>query len=276
MARVLVIGRNGMLARALRRILALHGHAVRSIGQADHDVRRRGAGFDLSGVDAVVNAAGLINRRLCGERTVEDAYLVNSLFPRLLADHCQAAGVACIHISTDCVFDGTKGPRMESEPPDAIDLYGRTKALGEPANALVLRTSIIGPETHHGDSLLCWFFAQKMFCEGYDNHLWNGVTTLELGRIVSLLLDRKTQSSGIRHVIGETLTKRQILEAFKRAFGLKIEIRPTSKGPQRDMRLGSEFPAFLDSLAVRHLAEQLADIEPLIDARGFWRADVTP
>lgn len=276
MARVLVIGRNGMLARAMRHVFAKRGHWVRSLGRDEHDIRRRDAAIDLTGLDAVVNAAGLINRRLAGATSAEDALLVNSLFPRLLADRCESAGLPFVHISTDCVFDGTRGRYLESDPPNATDLYGRSKALGEPLNALVLRTSIVGPEIASGDSLLCWFLAQTGACRGYDHHLWNGLTTLELGRIVAMILERGVSVRGIRHVFGEDQTKRQVLEAFRDAFAHPVRIDPAVGGETRDMRLATSFPEFLAPLAVRPFVEQLGELRAVMDERGFWRPDVTP
>jgi dTDP-4-dehydrorhamnose reductase len=275
-ARVLVIGRNGMLARAMRRALAIAGHEVRAVGRTEHDVRVRGADLALDAVDAVVNAAGLTNRRIADGGSAEDARLVNSLFPRLLADRCQAAGIPLVHVSTDCVFDGARGGHVESDPPDATDLYGRSKALGEPPNALVLRTSIVGPETRPGDSLLCWFLAQEHTCRGYDHHLWNGLTTLELGRVIAHLVGRGGLGHGIRHVFGEDQSKRQVLEAFRAAFAHDVRIDPTADGPIRDMRLATEHPDFLAGLRIRPFAEQLAELRPVMDRRGIWRPDLSP
>lgn len=276
MARVLVIGRNGMLARAMRHVLARRGHAVRALGREEHDIRRRGAAIDLAAFDAVVNAAGLIHRRLTGTTAAEDALLVNSLFPRLLADRCQAAGIPLIHVSTDCVFDGSHGRRLESDVPDATDLYGRTKAMGEPVNALVLRSSIVGPEVAAGDSLLCWFLAQVRACQGYDNHLWNGVTTFELARVVATLLERGVAERGVRHVFGEDQSKRQVLEAFREAFAHPLRIEPARAPEARDMRLATAFPDFLVALEIRPFVEQLAELRPVMDGRGVWRPDVAP
>ncbi len=265
-----------MLARAMRHVLAKRGHEVRALGREEHDVRRRGAAIELAGFDAVVNAAGVINRRLTGPGSAEEALLVNSLFPRLLADRCQVVGIPLIHVSTDCVFGGTRGRRLESEAPDATDLYGRSKAMGEPLNALVLRTSIVGPEVATGDSLLCWFLGQAESCRGYDNHLWNGMTTFELGRIVATLLERGASERGIRHVFGEDQSKRQVLEALRDAFAHPIRIDPSACGETQDMRLATAFPEFLAGFAVRPFADQLAELRPVMDRRGFWRPGVTP
>jgi len=274
--RLLVVGRDGMLARAMRRVLALRGHAVRAVGHRDHDILNPGAQLDLGGVDAVVNCAGLVNRRLTDAGAAPRAFLANSLFPRLLADRCESLAIPMIHISTDCAFSGKHGNRIESDEADAADLYGRSKVLGEPRNAMVLRTSIVGPEVVNGDGLLCWFLAQSGECQGFDHHLWNGVTTLELGRIVGVIFEQGLHAHGIRHVFAETQTKRRVLEAFARRFDHGIRIVPAPPGAPRDMRLATRFPEFLARLEVRPFAAQLDEIAPLMDRRGYWRPEIEP
>ena len=143
------------------------------------------------------------------------------------------------------------------------------------ADALVLRTSIVGPEVANGDSLLCWFLAQAGECQGFDHHLWNGLTTLELSRLVAVLLERGIAERGIRHVFGEDQTKRQVLEAFRDAFDHPIRIRPIAGGAPRDMRLATAYPGFRDGLGIRPFGEQLAELRAVMDERGFWRPDVT-
>ncbi len=71
-------------------------------------------------------------------------------------------------------FRGASGPYRESDLPDATDLYGRSKLLGEVSapNCLTLRTSIIGRElgSHHG--LLDWFLRQdKKEVRGFSGAL---------------------------------------------------------------------------------------------------------
>jgi dTDP-4-dehydrorhamnose reductase len=155
-------------------------------------------------VDCVVNAAGMINRRLAEGANEADAWLVNGLFPRLLADHCEARGVRAIHVSTDCVFDGTAGPYVETDPPTATDLYGRSKAWGEPRNCLVIRTSIFGPELRNFYLLLSWFLAQSDECRGFTNHLWNGMTTLQLARCIETILEKGLHENRVQHLFSET------------------------------------------------------------------------
>ena len=96
---------------------------------------------------AVINAIGIVKQR-DKEQEIVSSIKINSLLPHQLAGICQKQGSRLIHISTDCVFSGKRGCYLESDVPDAEDIYGRTKLLGEVmgAGCLTLRTSIIGLE----------------------------------------------------------------------------------------------------------------------------------
>src|SRR3954453_3252906 len=97
--------------------------------------------------DAVVNCVGLVKQRGPADDPLA-ALPLNSLLPHRLARLCALTGARLLHVSTDCVFRGDRGAYTESDAPDAADLYGRSKLLGEvdQTNAVTLRTSIIGPE----------------------------------------------------------------------------------------------------------------------------------
>ena len=69
-----------------------------------------------------------------------------------------------VHVSTDCVFSGSRGGYIESDVPDAFDLYGRSKLLGEVTdreNVVTLRTSIIGWQLGAPTGLVAWFAAHR-------------------------------------------------------------------------------------------------------------------
>ena len=134
-----------------------------------------------------------------------------------------------IHISTDCVFSGRKGAYREEDPSDAVDLYGRSKFLGEVAttNALTLRTSIIGRELSEFRSLLEWFLAQRgKTVQGYQKSLYSGVTTNYLAGLVARLIESHPGLHGLYQVASQTITKYDLLCLIRRAFRLDIEIQP--------------------------------------------------
>ena len=96
--------------------------------------------------DVVVNCIGIVKQRP-GAKDPIATISINGLFPHRVANLCRAVGARLIHISTDCVFSGRKGNYREADEPDADDLYGRSKLIGEPGDgALTLRTSMIGRE----------------------------------------------------------------------------------------------------------------------------------
>lgn len=267
--RVLVLGSTGMLGTALAYQLRREGFDVACLSKPQFDACE--PDFSLVTAckpDAVVNAIGMINRRL--DRPEAEFLRTNSLFPRRMADWCALRSLPFIHVSTDCVFRGDAAPYFEDATPDATDRYGQTKAWGEPANAMVLRTSIVGPELHNHYSLLCWFLRQNGQARGFRNHRWNGLTTLELGHVIGIILRRGLFQHGVRHVHGEDLTKLELLLAMKAAFGKDIDIEPADDVHARDTRLRSRHPDFLAALGIASMQDQLDRLRAISDDQGNW------
>ena len=258
-----------MLGQALVRRLRCEGMHVLTLQRDALDARAPDfASIGKLEPQAVVNAIGLINRRM---HLPESEFLrVNSLFPRRLADYCQERGLTMVHVSTDCVFDGGGGPYDEASACLADDTYGRSKLWGEPANALVLRTSIIGLELHNFYSLLCWFLAQEGPVRGFVNHLWNGVTTWQLSGAVASVLRQGQAPHGIRHVHGQDLSKYELLQLMAKTYGRSCHIEPVEDVRARDTRLRTLHPQFLDALGVAPMQEQLAQLRRLSDGYGHW------
>jgi dTDP-4-dehydrorhamnose reductase len=268
--RVVVLGAGGMLGTAMQVGLRRAGFVVDAFDRQRFDVLTANpADLPIIGAAAVVNAAGLINRRLATD-PAEAFWLANGLFPRRLADRCQAVGVPMLHISTDCVFDGATGCYDETSPPTATDLYGRSKQFGEPANAMVIRTSIIGPERRHFYSLLCWFLSVETACRGYRNHLWNGMTTVELARVVGGLIATHTVRPGLFHLHSEDVSKLDLLRLMADAFGHRVAIEDAEDTVAKDTRLRTRHRDLLAWAAIQPLAAQLADVARLADRRGGW------
>ena len=97
--------------------------------------------------DVVINCAGIIKQQ--GAAQAAMSYIrVNALAPHVLADLCERWGARLIQLSTDCVFSGRVGHYAEADIPDPVDLYDRSKLLGEVTRAphLTVRTSFIGFE----------------------------------------------------------------------------------------------------------------------------------
>jgi dTDP-4-dehydrorhamnose reductase len=171
---------------------------------------------------------------------------INSLFPHRLADLCGSEGARLIHISTDCVFSGTTGGYRESDMPDAEDLYGRSKQLGEVIRpgCLTIRTSIIGREITKAVGLLEWFIQQRDgTANGFTRAIFSGLTTLELSRILLEVVSDHRDLAGLYHVASQPISKHDLLQAIDRVLGLGIEIDPKDE-PVIDRSLdGARFEA---------------------------------
>jgi dTDP-4-dehydrorhamnose reductase len=133
-----------------------------------------------------------------------------------------------VHISTDCVFSGAKGMYVESDFPDADDLYGRSKYLGEVdyPHAVTLRTSIIGHELDGARSLLCWFLAQGGSVRGFTKAVFSGLPTVELARVVRDFVLPHPELHGLYHVSAAPINKYDLLKLVAQAYGKSIEITP--------------------------------------------------
>ena len=169
-----------------------------------------------SDFQAVINCAGITKAR--ATESIE-TIRVNSLAPHLLAQACMKYNVRLIHISTDCVFSGHRGNYAEEDTPDPVDLYGRSKLLGEVIDrlSLTVRTSFIGREvgTRHG--LVEWLLTQTGRVQGYCRAFWSGLTAPALARVL-LELTRHPDINGLLHVAGETVDKYTLLCLLKEAF----------------------------------------------------------
>lgn len=177
--------------------------------------------------DAIINAVGIVKQRAQAEESIPSLE-INSLLPHRLALLCRERGSRLIHLSTDCVFSGAAGNYTEQDFPDARDLYGRSKLLGEVSEApcLTLRTSIIGRELSRKASLLEWLLAQQGTVKGFRHAIFSGFTTMEMARIIERLLTGFPDAHGLYHVSSAPISKFDLLQQIKSKLGLAIKILP--------------------------------------------------
>jgi dTDP-4-dehydrorhamnose reductase len=184
--------------------------------------------FAAARPDAVVNCVGVV-KQLAGAKDPLLSIALNALLPHQLADLCAAAGARLIHISTDCVFSGRRGMYRESDPPDAEDLYGRSKLLGEVdrAGCLTLRTSIVGRELTTDHGLVEWFLAQRgKPAKGYSRAIFSGLTTTVLSELILRLIEERPELSGVYNVASTPINKYDLLHLLNDAYGAQTDIRP--------------------------------------------------
>ncbi len=171
--------------------------------------------FDIK-PDIVVNCVGVLIKG--ANENITNAIFINSLLPHILVKLCDEINSTLIHISTDCVFSGSKGKYKEKDIKDGFDIYAKTKSLGEVINDkhLTLRTSIIGPELKkEGEGLFHWFSNQKEKIGGFSKAIWSGVTTLELAKVINKAIKQKLR--GLYHVTNnESISKFELLKIFNK------------------------------------------------------------
>ena len=187
--------------------------------------------LDIARPDVVINCVGMIKQ----QSSVKDplvALPINALFPHRLARLCSLVGARLVHVSTDCVFSGSAGSYTEDDTPDATDLYGRSKLLGEVVehgNAVTLRTSIIGRELSSSLSLVDWFLAQQGQVQGYTNAIFSGLPTCELARVMRDIVVPKPELHGLYHVSAQPISKLELLRLIASHYGKNIDIIPNSE-----------------------------------------------
>jgi len=193
--------------------------------------------------DWIINCIGIIKQREEAKAAIPIITL-NSLLPHKLAEFAGEWGGRVIHFSTDCVFSGRQGNYTEESPSDAVDLYGKSKYLGEVAvgNALTLRTSIIGRELAHFRSLLEWFLSQDgKTVRGFRRVIYSGVTTNYLAQLVGDLITDHPSLSGLYQVTSPRVSKHDLLCMIREAFDLNIEIIPDEREVSDRSMIGEKF-----------------------------------
>lgn len=264
--RVLVLGGTGMLGHKIVQVLKEAGLPVAYASRRHLDVG------PLSGVqyfpinvgdvhslvrsvkqsraDVIINCIGIVKQQ--EKATPSSAMIeVNTSFPHLLYDICCLAGTRLIHISTDCVFSGRRGAYRETDEPDASDLYGRSKLLGEVTgdSALTFRTSIIGRELLGSQGLLEWFLSQEVV-SGFARAIFSGLTTLEFSRFLLFVIQDQPKLSGLYHVASEPISKYDLLERVRAQFSLQTKVVPVA------------MPIIDRSLSTNKLVEECGWIPP--------------
>ena len=244
--RILVFGASGMVGSAMVRVLgdntdwqvygtlrgpggksffrpALADRMLVNVDVEKPDVLARV--FAQVRPDVVVNCVGLTKH----QQDAADPLLaipLNALLPHRLADLCAVVGARMVHVSTDCVFSGLRGSYREQDPPDATDLYGKSKYLGEVSypHALTIRTSPIGHELQSAYGLLEWFLARDGHCKGYTRAIFSGLTNTEFARVVRDVVIPRPDLAGLYHLGAQPINKFDLLQLIARVYGKTIDI----------------------------------------------------
>lgn len=249
MKRVLILGAAGMLGHKLLQRLAgrfdVVGAARRRTPVLDElsrlasveivenfeaeDVESVATILDRFPADVVVNCVGIIKQRSDAKDAIRSIQ-INSLFPHQLSALCEARNARLVHLSTDCVFSGRAGMYAESDVPDPVDVYGRSKLLGEVAapNSLTIRTSMIGREVGNFHSLVEWFLSQPRggTIRGFTNAIFSGLTTIALADEIGRVIVEHPELNGVHNLSVDPIDKHALLGLIAEAFGVECTIVP--------------------------------------------------
>lgn len=244
--RILVFGASGMIGSAMFRVLSAKtdwqvwgtlrsADAKRFFPEEQRDKLMAGIDVDKNDVlvrlfasvqpEVVINCIGLTKHLMEAEDPLL-ALQLNALLPHRMANLCAVADARLIHISTDCVFAGTKGNYVEEDVPDAGHLYGKSKHLGEMdyPHAITLRTSTIGHELQSAHGLLEWFLSQQESCKGYNRAIFSGLPNSVFAQVVRDVVIPRSDLYGLYHLGAEPISKYELLKLIANVYGKQIII----------------------------------------------------
>lgn len=215
----------------------------------------------LFDTDYIINCIGKIKPQMM--KNIEDSIYINAVFPHKLANICKTTGTKLIHITTDCCYSGLDGNYNENSLHDALDEYGKSKSLGEPKNCMVIRTSIIGTETYNKRSLLEWVIAQAgKSIMGFNNHFWNGITTLQFAKVCDTIIKNNLYSDGLYHVYSpQTVNKYELVSLINEVYQIGVADIVNTTAPESVDRTLSSIKPLCDKLKVPGLKIQLQEMK---------------
>lgn len=245
-----IIGQSGMLGSAACKAITRRGHILR----LDHGVNIETVIAAHIFAPVVINCAGLVKQR---QYPASRFMAVNAVGPHRLAEACDAAGARLIHVSTDCVFQGS-GPHCECDAIDDRDDYSRSKYAGEVYRAphLTIRTSFVG----FGTRGLIAALQEQHEMRASHRLLWSGHTVDAVADLLVTLAERD-DITGLLHVPGDFQSRWELCTALKRRFSLACQIIRDDEF-KADRRLISdrwagfglpELPSFAAQLEAMHV-----------------------
>ena len=232
--KLFIFGSNGMLGTYVKSYLS-KTHTIIPLTRNDYDLSNLSIDSlttllqekNMQSNDIVINCAGVIphasKQRGLNTRLY---FTINTLFPVILSQICDKKGAKMIHITTDCVFSGKDGNYNENSIPDEINDYGLSKSLGELCKGTIIRTSIIGEEANNKRSLLEWVVSNKgNTINGFTNHMWNGVTCLQLAKIIDIIIRDDLYWNGVQHIFSpRSVSKYELVSMINDVYKLNITV----------------------------------------------------
>jgi|694.fasta_scaffold01331_20 dTDP-4-dehydrorhamnose reductase len=294
MSTVLILGASGMLGSAvLKEFSNFQGELVATtrVGASlvagsnirflkfDAATDNLDSAFSMP-IDYVINCIGIIKPYINDSDTkqTETAFEINGSFPNRLQAWATKRGAKVIQIATDCVFSGSKGKYLETDEHDALDVYGKSKSLGEAkgASMMHLRVSIIGPEVDRSSSLLEWVRNQPKNAEisGYTDHFWNGITSMHFAKIARGVIENELFEPGVFNVLPkDSVTKSELVGLIAMYLGRSdIKVTPTATGANINRTLDTSNPEKNNTLWLSAGYESPPSIARMVSELITWGA----
>lgn len=196
--------------------------------------------LDKTQPDWVINCAALANLDDC-EREPDLAQQLNAQMPGRLAAEAAKRGLGFMQISTDAVFDGSKGSYREENTPSPINVYGRTKRLAELATksahprTIIVRANLFGWSAEGTRSLAEFFFnalSTGKAVNGYTDRVFCPLLVTDLANILLDLME--ADQPGIYHAVSsDAISKYEFGVALAQRFGFDPDLVRAAETPRR-------------------------------------------
>jgi dTDP-4-dehydrorhamnose reductase len=264
---IILLGSSGMLGNYIYSYFKRSKYAISIISsyrvsqESLQDIEEHLVQKGINANSCVINCIGCIpQRQASGNKTDRDYFIVNSIFPHVLWQICKKYDAKLIHPTTDCVFNGVRGNYIETDIHDETNNYGISKSVGEPTGCTVIRCSIIGKEQYNKKSLLEFVIQNANgTIQGYDSHMWNGITCLEYCKVIEKIITNNMFWKGVRHILSPTpVSKYELCKMISQEFSLNISITKHTT-PIVDKTLKTIYPES-EMLAIQPLTQQVKDL----------------
>lgn len=246
--KLVIFGSNGMLGNYLFQYFSKSSLELISITRKDFEITADNIHnlydflkqYLIDENTCIINCVGKIPQR--HNNNYSEYFIINTIFPICLANICSKYNAKLICPTTDCVFSGDKGNYKEMDFHDDKTTYGISKSLGEPINATVIRTSIIGEEKYNKRSFLEFVKNSNGEINGWDNHYWNGITCYQYCKVIEKIINENIFWKGVRHLYSpESKSKYDLALIIAEVYKLPIKINKLSHDKKVDKTLKSDY-----------------------------------
>jgi len=267
MRRIFIFGSNGMLGWITAHYLNLNGKQVVTLSRKDFNVLSDTTEsfekkYKIKKGDVLINAIAVTSHD-SKNQTKSIFNKVNTEFPKTLDELSGRTGCTFVHITTDGAYKSDIGGYWESSPKDGFGIYAKTKIAGENLkHAVVLRISIIGIEQNRSRHLISWILKQEgKSINGFTNHTWNGMTTLQFAKIVLYFLGKGFPKPGLYHIFSKRIvTKYELVEMIVNIFDLDIKLNLHQTEAPVLRHLATEKP-LCKKLQIPDILDQLVELK---------------